>query len=177
MGGLLCPLLRPQPGSVAKGAELGSNPAWGLARACSALGAAGGFGRGCSCLEMGGKLRWQMQGLISCAHPQGPEAAVCHNPTPGGHSTEGYPGKQERLQLSARNSVSKGKHTRGFVRWPGRVWAWSSFIYSSISGALLEIPRWEDEDEEEAQLQAAAFSQSFSLPPGSRGRRASWHFF
>lgn len=77
-------------------------------------------------------------------------------------------------QLPARNSVSTGKHIARC--WPGHVWAWSSFIYSSVSGALPEIPRWEAE--EEALLWAAAFSQAFalpaSLPPGSRGCRASW---
>lgn len=101
------------------------------------------------------------------------------NLIPGYYSTEGYPGKQnERVVASSEEQeiLFIRANMRGFVRWPGHVWAWSSFIYSSIGRALSELPRWEDE--EEAQLWAAAFSQAFtllvSLPPGSRGSRASW---
>lgn len=44
---------------------------------------------------------WEMQGLTSCAHP---EAAVWDNLTPGCHSTEGHPGKQERDVASSEFS-------------------------------------------------------------------------
>lgn len=101
------------------------------------------------------------------------------NLTSACHSTEGYPGKQnERDATSSEEQeiLFIRANMRAFVLWPGHVWAWSSFIYSSISGALSELPRWEDE--EEAQLWAAAFSQAFtplvSLPPGFCGCRASW---
>lgn len=132
-----------------------------------------------------GKHWWQMQGWVSCVHPQGQRELwrllrlVCGITSLLVVTAERDVASSEE-QLPARNSVSKGKHMRGFVCWPGHVWAWSSFIYSSMSRALPEIPRWEDE--EEALLWAAAFSQAFalpvslpvSLPPGSRGCRASW---